>query len=371
MRWTYDIAAVRGIPIRVHASFLLILIWSGYFWSSGADDPARGALFGVVATLLLFACVTLHELGHAWQARAYGIGVVDITLYPIGGIARLDRIPTDPRRELRIALAGPAVNVAIAGVLGAVVLVADALFGRTPGDLLDAVDGARIGGLLPYLLLANIWLVGFNLIPALPMDGGRVLRALLQLRYGRVRATRIAMIVGRLVALGFVAWALWSSDFFVIGIAALVWFGSRQEMRQAEYDAQPEPSFGIPSVAPVIAMDPETARFGDRLLDLATHVRSGAATPLIPVVDDAGRLRGAIDRADIPALIARDPSATTAGAMRQVRTTEVVSTSWPSAAMLEALGRSAEGVVFVVWPDGRFAGTLARREPFAAALHRA
>src|SRR5215217_1319746 len=116
MHWSIPLLRVRGIAIKVHATFALVLVWAAYYWGADADNGARGALYGVVATLLLFVCVTLHELGHAVTAQRYGVEVRDITLLPIGGVARIE-VPENPKQEFRIALAGPAVNVAIAAVL--------------------------------------------------------------------------------------------------------------------------------------------------------------------------------------------------------------------------------------------------------------
>ena len=116
MNWSIPLFRLRGIEIKVHASFALILAWAAYTWGFGTDAGVQGALFGIVATLLLFVCVTLHELGHAVAAQRYGVEVLDITLLPIGGVARIE-VPANPRQELWIALAGPAVNVVIAAVL--------------------------------------------------------------------------------------------------------------------------------------------------------------------------------------------------------------------------------------------------------------
>src|SRR5262249_29000464 len=151
MGWSVTVARVRGIEIKVHASFVLILIWAAYYWGANTNSGGRGIAFGIVATILLFVCVTLHELGHAMVAQRYGIEVRDITLLPIGGVARLD-VPENPRQELWIALAGPAVNVVIAVVLVAVGAVLQATSLVTPGNLVDSVRNAEWDGLLPYLV---------------------------------------------------------------------------------------------------------------------------------------------------------------------------------------------------------------------------
>src|SRR5215216_6061628 len=159
--WTVTLTRVRGIEIKVHATFVLILIWAAYYWGADTDAGARGIAFGVVATLLLFLCVTLHELGHAIMAQHYGIEVKDITLLPIGGVARIE-VPENPRQELWIAVAGPAVNVAIAALLIVVGAILSATSLLTPGNLVDSMRDAEWDGLLSYLTLANIYLVVFN-----------------------------------------------------------------------------------------------------------------------------------------------------------------------------------------------------------------
>src|SRR5918999_1389957 len=212
MSWSFPLLRLRGIEIRVHATFALILVWAAYYWGFGTDAGARGALFGVVATLLLFVCVTLHELGHAVAAQRYGIEVRE-----------------NPKQELWIALAGPAVNVAIAAVLIAAGAVLEATSLLMPADLGDTMRDTEWSGLLAYLTLANVGLVLFNAIPAFPLDGGRVLRALLALRLDYRRATRIAVAVGQGLALllGLLGFA--SGDYFLIAIALFVWFGASAE----------------------------------------------------------------------------------------------------------------------------------------------
>src|SRR5918999_2300432 len=165
MSWSLPLLRLRGIEIKVHATFALVLVWAAWYWGFGTDAGLQGALYGVVATLLLFACVTLHELGHAFAAQRYGIEVQDITLLPIGGVARIE-VPENPRQELWIALAGPAVNVAIAAVLIAAGAVLRATSLLMPADLTDTMRNAEWSGLLAYLTLANIGLVLFNAIPA-------------------------------------------------------------------------------------------------------------------------------------------------------------------------------------------------------------
>ena len=185
--WSLHAATIAGIPIRLHFSFLFILAWIA--WASPPNSKVSGVLF----MLGVFTCVVLHELGHSITAQRYGIGVAEIVLYPIGGIARMEKLPK-PRQELWIALAGPAVNVVIAALLYGVIAAAGTLRPQ-------AIERMGQLNILPNLLIANISLAVFNMIPAFPMDGGRVLRALLALKMGEVRATEVAAGIGQMLAL--------------------------------------------------------------------------------------------------------------------------------------------------------------------------
>ncbi len=195
-RWTMPIGVFGGTVIAVHFTFLLLVAWIGtVLWL--AKGPIA-AVDGVVFILALFACVVLHELGHATAARHYGIRTQSITLYPIGGLAALDRIPEAPAQEVVVALAGPAVNVVIA-------LLLVALFGARIDTAALGEFGTPEADFLSRLATVNLLLAVFNMIPAFPMDGGRVLRALLGFRLPRAQATQIAARVGQIfaIALGF------------------------------------------------------------------------------------------------------------------------------------------------------------------------
>ncbi len=184
MAWSWKFAHIAGIDVRVHVTFLMLIGWiAARHWSEGQDVQA--AVAGVGYILVLFACVVAHEFGHALTAARYGIKTKDITLLPIGGLARLERMPDDPRQELWVALAGPAVNVVIAAAIFAW------LQGTGTWQPLSALT-LTTGGFLERVLLANVTLVAFNLLPAFPMDGGRALRALLARRMDYARATERA-----------------------------------------------------------------------------------------------------------------------------------------------------------------------------------
>lgn len=216
--WALQIGTVLGIPIRIHLTFLLLLFWFGFAATARGESPVRAIVF----LLLLFACVALHELGHAVMAGRFGVRTGEIVLYPIGGVARLESIPQG-KAELLIALAGPAVNLGLALLLVVVMLAA--------GQPL-VVDAERVlerGSLLQQLLAANVTLFLFNLLPAFPMDGGRVLRAALTLRLPPERATAIAATIGQGLALvGGLAGVL-IGNWVLIFIAVFVFLGASQE----------------------------------------------------------------------------------------------------------------------------------------------
>ena len=227
MGWSFRVARVSGIDIKVHATFFLILLLAA--WQGGRNGPA-GALYGIALMLLLFLCVTLHELGHSVAAQRFGIPVREIVLMPLGGVAFLGENPKKPWHELVIAAAGPLVNVAIALVLALIAGVAVAT-GALAMDALTLGVGLAPSwsGMLLWLLQANIGLVLFNLIPAFPLDGGRMLRAALAMGLGQARATRIATIIGQLAAVAMGAFAIYTGN-LVLGLVALfIYFGASSE----------------------------------------------------------------------------------------------------------------------------------------------
>jgi Zn-dependent protease/predicted transcriptional regulator len=235
----------RGISVRVHWSFLLILAYGAFAYSAAASTPLLGAIYGVITIVLLFACVTLHEFGHALVARHYGIGVRDITLLPIGGVANLQRLPENPGQELLIAIAGPLVNFALALLLLPFTLLAIGWEMRAgsmqPGfmQILQNLQTPGFGNLLLYLFATNILLGAFNLLPAFPMDGGRILRALLAMALNYVQATRIAVLVGRMMAVllamwGIFLWTVGGGGIILLLIAFFVYVGGGAEREAVE-----------------------------------------------------------------------------------------------------------------------------------------
>jgi Zn-dependent protease/CBS domain-containing protein len=222
VRWSFHIGTVAGIRVELHVTFLLFLLWAAL--SQGLlTGNVLGAVSGVALLLSVFGCVLLHELGHALTARRFGIRTRDIVLLPIGGVARLQRMPDRPSQELLVALAGPAVNLVIAAVLA---LLLSQL--HAPGPM--------TGEILQTLLQINVLMLTFNLIPAFPMDGGRVLRALLAMRLPYVRATRIAVGVGQGIALLFavIGFGVFHNPMLIfIGLFVFLMAGEEQALVRA------------------------------------------------------------------------------------------------------------------------------------------
>lgn len=231
MNWSVRVGRVRNIDIRVHVTFVFIVLFFAFqYWGMGSQG-LRGAFFGVIYALLLFGCVVLHELGHSLVAQRFGVKVVDITLWPIGGVARMEEMPRKPWQELLVSVSGPAVNLVIAAVLA----VFGVSFAAVQG-IADLTQLRQIMGqptwqtMLLYLLSTNVALALFNLIPAFPMDGGRVLRSLLALALPYLQATRIAVAVGQGMALLLgLAGLLIPGQLSLLLIALFIFFGAGQE----------------------------------------------------------------------------------------------------------------------------------------------
>jgi stage IV sporulation protein FB len=229
MNGSLKLFKVKGIDIKVHLTFVLILVWAAYRWGVSTGDGIQGALFGIVATLLLFLSVTLHELGHSFQALKHGVTVRDITLMPMGGLAKMGEIPEEPKKELQIALAGPLVNFAIAALLVGIGALLNARALLPLNELFASLGEASWSGLLAYLTSANLMLGVFNLLPAFPMDGGRILRALLATKMSHARATKIAAQIGQALAVLMGLWGLVSGSWTLAIIAVFIWMGAGQE----------------------------------------------------------------------------------------------------------------------------------------------
>lgn len=308
MKWSWKIARVAGIEVRIHATFLLLLAWVGvspmYRGGSGSD-----AISELVFVLSLFSIVVLHELGHAMAARRYGIPTRDITLLPIGGVARLERIPEDPWQELVIAVAGPAVNVVLAVLCVLGILVIGGLtylvsLVQSGGEWIPLLfeGGNEAGGLGPIaavlagflikLLFVNVMLIAFNMLPAFPMDGGRVLRALLAMKIDYVRATRLAAAIGKGMAVLFAIAGFFSSPFLIF-IALFVWIGATTESSMVETRS----AMGGMTVRAAMATRFQIVAPQAPLAEVADHIIAGFQQDF-PVVEN-GRLVGMLTRADL------------------------------------------------------------------------
>lgn len=237
MMRSFTIGQIQGIDVKVHPTFALVLLWVVYEWG-GSSGGLAAVAFGLVLVVLVFGCVVLHELGHAVMAMHFGIRVHDITLVPIGGVARIEHNPTTRSSEILIALAGPAVNVAITMALLPLII----LLGVTRGFDSFGVyftDPTILapGGLLIYLLGTNIMLVLFNLLPAFPLDGGRVLRASMLGYVDRERATSIAVVVAQVMAVALAVLGVWMMDFGLPVIAVFILVGAWAENRAVRVEA--------------------------------------------------------------------------------------------------------------------------------------
>ncbi|MEJ2013330.1 MAG: site-2 protease family protein [Anaerolineales bacterium] len=230
MNQSLRLFTLRGIAVRMHITFPLILIWAALQFGLLAGGGWGGALFGMLATVILFGIVVLHEFGHSFAAQHYGIEVKQIVILPIGGVAQIAEIPEDPKKEFVIAIAGPAVNFILAAVLSGVLLVSgvDLRLSGLP-DMLFNLQWMGIGALLGYVFAANLLLGLFNLLPAFPMDGGRILRAFLATRMAYPVATATAAGIGQGLAFLIGLWAFLRGDFFLVLIAIFIYSGANQE----------------------------------------------------------------------------------------------------------------------------------------------
>jgi Zn-dependent protease/CBS domain-containing protein len=304
MKWQWKLGRFAGIDVYVHATFLLLIGWVGYsYWL--AHHNWGEVLNGILFILALFLCVVLHEYGHALTARRYGIKTRDITLYPIGGVARLERMPDKPIQELWVALMGPVVNVIIAAVLFAYLFFTNGLGPLTSLTLTS-------GSFLTRLMIINISLVIFNLLPAFPMDGGRVLRALLALKMEYTQATQVAANIGQGLALimGFIGLI---GNPFLLFIAFFVWIGASQE---ASMVTMRNSLSGIP-VMRAMMTDFKSLSPRDTLAEVVALMLAGSQHDF-PVVDANGQVAGVLERdAFINALSQKGQSVPVVDVMRR------------------------------------------------------
>lgn len=302
MTWSFNLGTIAGTAVRVHVTFALLLVWIWLMHYRIGGAPA--AWEGVAFILAIFACVVLHEFGHIAAARYFGIKTPDITLLPIGGVARLERMPEEPGQEFVIAVAGPLVNVVIAA------LIFVALGGSAGFEQMAQVEDPR-GGFLARLAGVNVFLVLFNMIPAFPMDGGRVLRAALASRMSWARATQIAASIGQGLAFVFGFIGLFYNPFLIF-IGIFVYLAAAAEAQDAQIrDVAASVLVGDVMVTDFVRLE------GTANMDQAIEALLATTQREFPVVDSAGRLEGLLTRDDmIRALKEAGPGAPVASAMR-------------------------------------------------------
>jgi stage IV sporulation protein FB len=343
MGWSVTIGSIAGTAVRIHITFLLFLVW--IFGASYASGGSSAAWTSVAFILLVFLCVLAHEFGHIFTARIFGVVTPDVVLLPIGGVARLERIPEKPSEEFLIAIAGPLVNVVIAGLL-LTVGGADV----TSNAAVAALDNTTIP-MVDKLAAVNLFLALFNLFPAFPMDGGRVLRAALSARLGFVRATEIAATIGQGAAflLGFIG--LFYNPILIF-IAIFVYLAASSEAHMVALRAV---SRGVPVVS--ATMTKIATLRPDAPIEDAVQVLLQTSQSEFPVVDGENRPAGLLTRSDIiRALKELGPDARVSEAM----TTDILTIDRrrPLDEAVKLLQERSAPAVAVIEPDGRLVGLV-------------
>ncbi len=342
MGWSFKLFDVGGTAVRVHVTFFLLLAWiAAIHWSHGGPSEA---IDGVVFIVALFACVVLHEFGHVFAARRYGIRTSDVTLLPIGGVASLERMPEKPGQEIVVALAGPAVNVVIALVL---VFVLGARFDLSQMAQLEQAQSTLTG----RIAAANMVLFAFNLIPAFPMDGGRVLRAVLAIWLGYTRATRLSASIGQGLAVVFAFLGLLGNPLLVL-VAVFIFLAASGEAGVVQ--AREYTRGYLASHAMITSFEPlgplSTADDAAALLLRTTQQE-------FPVVDGAGSLRGVLTRAALITAL-RDKGGATPVIDIMDREVPTVPENACLDNVFQLLQKSRARVIAVVDPRQRFVGYI-------------
>ena len=350
MRWSFRLLTLAGIRIEVHATFVLMVVWFAL-----SQGNTHEAVLTVLELLLLFACVLLHELGHALAARRFGIPTREIILLPFGGVAKLERMPEKPAQEIIVALAGPGVNVIIATLLTAILMG----MGVSPEAIVEhgvaVVGGANAagptqGGILESLLVLNVMLMTFNLIPAFPMDGGRVLRATLAMAMPYARATRIASQIGQGFALLFALGGVLVRNPVMVFIALFVFMAAGEERAVVQTNAS---LAGMPVSAAMVTafMSIETRHELQHAVDL---MLAGDQQDF-PVLE-GGRYLGMMARADLIKGLREEGPMSPVGRIVRVDV-EPIEASWPLERALQVMRAGRHGTVPVVM-RGQLVGLL-------------
>lgn len=346
MRWSFTIGRVGETVIRIHITLLLLLAW--YAWGGWRMAGAGGALEEAAFIALIFVSVLLHEFGHIRAARHYGIPTPEVLLTPIGGLARIARMPERPGQELVIAIAGPLVTLAIVMAVGGAVALLQGPQALVP----DRLDDVPIWTAVTWI---NVFLLGFNLLPSFPMDGGRVLRALLAMRLGMVRGTRIAARVGQAFAVVFAIVGL-QYNLFLVLIAAFVFLGA-----EAEVDAVQTRAVAGDLTAQRLTVTDVRVLHPTTRLDDAIRLLTRSDQRAFPVLDDTGHLLGILTRDEMLTGVTEaglDAPVTVAMASPTITGTIALGLGFEEA--VQALWQSRRDALPVVDADGRFAGLMTR-----------
>lgn len=346
MRWSFTVGRVGETVVRIHVTLVVLLAW--YAWGGWRVAGAQGAVDQLLFIALLFLSVLLHEFGHIRAARHYGIPTPDVILTPIGGVARIARMPDKPIQELVIALAGPLVTLAIAVLLGAAILL-------TSGSTALAPRSAYDVSLWSALLWTNVILLVFNLIPAFPMDGGRVLRAVLASRIGMVRGTRIAARVGQVLAVVLAIVGMQYNVFLVL-IAVFVFLGAEAEYEQVQTrHLAGDLTAGRLTVTDLRVLPPSTR------LDQAISLLTRSDQRCFPVLDDTGHLLGIITRDDLLRGVTESGlEAPVTAAMVPPEVTGTIPIGMPFEEAVARLYEHKRDALPVLGPDDRFVGLITR-----------
>jgi len=290
MKSSLKLGVVGGIKVQVHWTFFLLIVWIVFAGLSSGGNLAS-ITWNVGFILVLFACVVLHELGHSLTAKRFGIETRQITLLPIGGVASLESMPEDPREEFLVAVAGPAVNILIATLLY-MVFPMETFLNQEAEALAESLSTINAANFIFYLFSANVMLVLFNMLPAFPMDGGRVLRALLSMKMDRVRATHIAARLGQLVAFLFFFIGLLYNPILIL-IAIFVYFGAHTEnIMVQQLTLLKDHRVGDAMMTNITRLQPD-----DSLNEVVDVILSGAERDFIVAED--GEVRGVVYQNDL------------------------------------------------------------------------
>jgi Zn-dependent protease/CBS domain-containing protein len=353
MGTAFKLFTVSGIAIRMHITFPLILIWAAIQFGYLAGTGWVGAWFGVIVVTLLFVIVTLHELGHSYAALFYGVPVEQIVLLPIGGVAQLKEIPENPIKEFVIAIAGPAVNFGLAVILGMIAWAFNIAI-LNPIEILEGLERITFTQIFTYVFIYNIFLAVFNLLPAFPMDGGRVLRALLATRLEYSRATAISASVGRGMAWLLGLWGFLGGGFFLIIIAFFIYIGASQEEAQVRTRSLLRGITVRDAYSRQVRALPVDSTLGDAIQLTLTSLQAS-----FPICDD-GRLVGMLTYPKlVEALNGKNPTTPVSEVM--IRDVEAVS---PDDDLFEVQVKlqGSQLDTLPVMENGRFRGIITNRD---------